>query len=48
MAGITQQERICKGEAEYLFDMTSSPAGSFIVKIQSDTDVLVNQVIMLK
>jgi len=40
--------RECKGESEYLFDLSKSPQGTYFVKIKTDTEVLVSKMVITK
>jgi len=48
MAGVMIEERFCKGESEYLFDLSSSPKGSYVVKIQTDKEVVVTNIVIIR
>ena len=40
--------RICKGASEYLFDLSSSPQGTYFVKVKTDTELLVTKMVIIK
>ena len=40
--------RECKGEAEYLFDMGTSPQGTYYVKVKTENEILVTKLVVIK
>ena len=46
--GATVISRECKGESEYLFDLSKSPQGTYFVKIKTDTEITVTKLVIIK
>jgi len=46
--GKTVLTRICKNESEYLFDLSSSPQGTYLVKVQTEKELLVTKLVILR
>jgi hypothetical protein len=46
--GATVFSRICKGESQYLFDLSKSRQGTYFVKITTDRDLVVTKVVIIK
>jgi PKD repeat protein len=48
MKGVSFIRRECKGESEYLFDLGKSPQGTYIVKISTESELLVTKMVVIK
>jgi PKD repeat protein len=48
ITGVTITSRECKGESEYVFDLSKSPQGTYFVKIKTDKELLVTKVVVIK
>ncbi len=46
--GSTVLTRNCKGESEYKFDLSNSPQGTYLVKVQTDKELLVTKLVILR
>ncbi len=46
--GAPVSSRNCKGESEYQFDLSSSPQGTYLVKIMTDTELMVTKMVIIK
>jgi hypothetical protein len=46
--GFLVTSRICKGESEYLFDLSKSPQGTYFVKIKTDSELLVTKLVIIR
>jgi hypothetical protein len=45
--GTSVISRECKGETEYLFDLSKSPQGTYFVKITTDTELVVTKLVII-
>jgi PKD repeat protein len=46
--GAIVTSRECKGESEYLFDLSKSPQGTYFVKVKTDTELLVTKMVIIR
>jgi PKD repeat protein len=46
--GTTIMNRECKGASEYLFDLSQSPQGTYVVKIKTDKELLVTKMVIIR
>jgi PKD repeat protein len=48
ISGAVVFSRECKGESEYLFDLSKSPQGTYFVKIKTDKELVVTKLVIIK
>jgi hypothetical protein len=46
--GVNVIRRECKGESEYLFDMSQSPQGTYYIKIITETETSVSKIVIIR
>ncbi len=46
--GVALISRECKGESEYEFDLGKSPQGTYIIRIQTEKELIVNKLVIIK
>jgi PKD repeat protein len=46
--GVTVLTRMCKGESEYMFDLSNSQQGTYMVKVKTEKELLVTKLVILK
>jgi len=47
LSGVVVLTRECKGESEYLFDLSKSPQGTYFVKIKTDKELLISKMVII-